>query len=70
MSGESPNLSERFFIFFFILLFSLGRWERGVFLGGDDDELWLILNIFLYRAFADFVLGSLILHFFCVNFIN
>lgn len=22
------------------------------------------------RAFADFVLGSLILHFFCVNFIN
>ncbi len=23
-----------------------------------------------YRAFADFVLGSLILHFFCVNFIN
>ena len=26
-------------------------------------------NIF-DRAFADFVLGSLILHFFCVNFIN
>lgn len=24
----------------------------------------------LDRAFADFVLGSLILHFFCVNFIN
>lgn len=23
-----------------------------------------------FRAFADFVLGSLILHFFCVNFIN
>lgn len=23
-----------------------------------------------HRAFADFVLGSLILHFFCVNFIN
>ena len=23
-----------------------------------------------YRSFADFVLGSLILHFFCVNFIN
>ncbi|KAG7005977.1 aromatic amino acid aminotransferase C56E4.03 [Physcia stellaris] len=23
-----------------------------------------------YRAFADFVLGSLILHFFCVNFVN
>jgi len=22
------------------------------------------------RAFADFILGSLILHFFCVNFIN
>ena len=24
----------------------------------------------LYRAFADFVFGSMILHFFCVNFIN
>lgn len=23
-----------------------------------------------YRAFADFVFGSMILHFFCVNFIN
>lgn len=22
------------------------------------------------RAFADYVLGSLILHFFCINFIN
>lgn len=29
---------------------------------------WLILD--LNRAFADFVFGSLILHFFCVNFIN
>ena len=23
-----------------------------------------------YRAFADYVFGSMILHFFCVNFIN
>jgi len=23
-----------------------------------------------YRAFADFIFGSMILHFFCVNFIN
>ena len=36
-------------------------------LGHDYDELtWP----FTYRAFADFVFGSLILHFFCVNFIN
>jgi oligosaccharyltransferase complex subunit epsilon len=27
-------------------------------------------NISHERAFADFVLGSLLLHFFCVNFIN
>lgn len=25
---------------------------------------------FYNRAFADFIFGSLILHFFCVNFIN
>lgn len=24
----------------------------------------------LIRAFADFIFGSMILHFFCVNFIN
>jgi hypothetical protein len=23
-----------------------------------------------YRAFADYIFGSLILHFFCINFIN
>jgi len=27
-------------------------------------------NISHERAFADFVFGSLLLHFFCVNFIN
>jgi hypothetical protein len=32
---------------------------------------WLMMCVgCVCRAFADFVLGSLILHFFCVNFIN
>ena len=34
-----------------------------------EREHWL-MRMRLNRAFADFVLGSLILHFFCVNFIN
>ena len=39
-----------------------GEWKE------DGNEHWLTrVNT---RAFADFVLGSLILHFFCVNFIN
>lgn len=32
--------------------------------------LMLTSELYHYRAFADFVFGSLILHFFCVNFIN
>lgn len=27
-------------------------------------------NVDLSRAFADYIFGSMILHFFCVNFIN
>lgn len=45
----------------------------GNYISGDfpviDWRAFADSNIF-DRAFADFVLGSLILHFFCVNFIN
>lgn len=37
--------------------------------GGDTDSGLARAN-WMVRAFADFVLGSLILHFFCINFIN
>lgn len=38
-------------------------------MGGMLGVCWLTVSA-MNRAFADFVLGSLILHFFCVNFIN
>lgn len=36
----------------------------------SHHQLDMNLLLILYRAFADYVFGSLILHFFCVNFIN
>jgi hypothetical protein len=42
-----------------------GRWRYWE-VRRNEEHCWHALN----RAFADFVLGSLILHFFCVNFIN
>lgn len=48
--------------------------EGGISPPGWGDETSILLadeNVCdCYRAFADFVLGSLLLHFFCVNFIN
>ena len=29
-----------------------------------------VVSLIYDRAFADFIFGSLILHFFCINFIN
>ena len=78
MSGEffSPSLSLRTF-------FSLSQGalssvramlEREMFgPNGETREVYCLADESLnycYRAFADFVLGSLLLHFFCVNFIN
>ena len=58
MSGEFSDMYT-----LSLSLFSFdGGWTREDLLADGDTEC--------YRAFADFVLGSLILHFFCVNFIN
>lgn len=44
--------------------------ERLVVSEDRRSEGRLLADMILYRAFADFVFGSMILHFFCVNFIN
>lgn len=31
---------------------------------------WAVLMLAGCRAFADYIFGSVVLHFFCVNFIN
>lgn len=42
----------------------------------DYCDSWTVANYYYYyfflmnRAFADYIFGSLILHFFCINFIN
>lgn len=41
---------------------------RGLFLLSRSGWAKKVAN--WYRAFADYVFGSVILHFFCVNFIN
>ena len=35
-----------------------------------DVKHLLIFVLWQYRAFADYIFGSIILHFFCINFIN
>jgi hypothetical protein len=43
--------------------------QRGSEMQGNNRAK-LTSNVSLRRAFADFIFGSMILHFFCVNFIN
>lgn len=44
--------------------------ERLVLFSAHLEGVWLLTFGLVDRAFADYVFGSLILHFFCVNFIN
>lgn len=48
----------------------LTRGTCQVFQYGERVELWTTKLTISCRAFADFIFGSMILHFFCVNFIN
>lgn len=71
LSSPFPSLSRRLEVEEYIGVVEARmdrRWKRAYGYGCREDLIRL--TKVPYRAFADFVLGSLILHFFCVNFVN